>query len=82
MMRREGILQALHAGLLPGAHYGLMCVGLSLIFGVMGVINFAQGDSMMLGMHAALAEALRSIDITDGAALYFPGVAARVPGPR
>ena len=30
-----------------------MCVGLGLIFGVMQVINFAQGDFMMLGMYAA-----------------------------
>jgi branched-chain amino acid transport system permease protein len=49
----ENILQALVAGLLAGAIYGLMCVGLGLIFGVMGVINFAQGDFMMLGMYAA-----------------------------
>jgi branched-chain amino acid transport system permease protein len=49
----ENILQALTAGLLTGAIYGLMCVGLSLIFGVMRVINFAQGDFMMLGMYAA-----------------------------
>src|SRR3990170_8370271 len=49
----EGFLQALSAGLLIGAVYGLMCVGLALIFGVMRVINFAQGDFMMLGMYAA-----------------------------
>ena len=49
----EGFLQALTAGLLIGAVYGLMCVGLGLIFGVMRVINFAQGDFMMLGMYAA-----------------------------
>lgn len=49
----ENILQALTAGLLVGAIYGLMCVGLALIFGVMRVINFAQGDFMMLGMYAA-----------------------------
>jgi branched-chain amino acid transport system permease protein len=49
----ENILQALVAGLLAGAIYGLMCVGLGLIFGVMRVINFAQGDFMMLGMYAA-----------------------------
>ncbi len=36
-----------------GAIYGLMCVGLGLIFGVMRVINFAQGDFMMLGMYVA-----------------------------
>jgi branched-chain amino acid transport system permease protein len=49
----EGILQALVAGLLIGTIYGLMCVGLGLIFGIMGVINFAQGDLMMLGMYVA-----------------------------
>lgn len=49
----ENLLQALIAGLLVGAIYGLMCVGLALIFGVMRVINFAQGDFMMLGMYAA-----------------------------
>src|SRR3954471_18817671 len=49
----ENVLQALVAGLLAGAIYGLMCVGLGLILGVMRVINFAQGDFMMLGMYAA-----------------------------
>lgn len=49
----EALLQALVAGLLTGALYGLMCVGLGLIFGVMRVINFAHGDFMMLGMYAA-----------------------------
>ena len=45
----ENFLQALIAGLLTGSIYGLMCVGLSVIFGVMRVINFAHGDFMMLG---------------------------------
>src|SRR5690606_20034261 len=49
----ENILQALVAGVLVGSLYGLMCVGLALIFGVMRVINFAHGDFMMLGMYAA-----------------------------
>lgn len=49
----ENVLQSLTAGLLLGALYGLMCVGLALIFGVMRVINFAQGDFMMLGMYTA-----------------------------
>jgi branched-chain amino acid transport system permease protein len=47
----ESFLQALTAGLLIGSIYGLMCVGLGLIFGVMRVINFAHGDFMMLGMY-------------------------------
>jgi branched-chain amino acid transport system permease protein len=49
----ENFLQLLIAGLLTGAIYGLMCVGLSIIFGVMRVINFAQGEFMMLGMYFA-----------------------------
>lgn len=49
----ENVLQSAAAGLLTGAIYGLMCVGLALIFGVMRVINFAQGDFMMMGMYAA-----------------------------
>ena len=49
----ENFLQALTAGLLAGSIYGLMCVGLALIFSVMRVINFAQGDFMMLGMYVA-----------------------------
>src|SRR4029453_4148715 len=49
----EGFLQALSAGLLIGAVYGLMGVGLGLIFGVRRVSNFAQGDFMMRGMYAA-----------------------------
>jgi len=47
----EAFLQALTAGILLGCLYGLMCVGLGLIFGVMRVINFAQGDFLMLGMY-------------------------------
>ena len=47
----EAFLQSLAAGVLVGAIYGLMCVGLAMIFGIMRVINFAQGDFMMLGMY-------------------------------
>src|SRR4051812_45426890 len=45
--------QALAAGILVGSAYALMCVGLNIIFGSMRVINFAQGDFLMLGMYAA-----------------------------
>jgi branched-chain amino acid transport system permease protein len=45
--------QALAAGLMVGGTYGLMCVGLGIIFGVMRVVNFAHGDFMMLGMYVA-----------------------------
>src|SRR5258708_22226810 len=47
------LLQALSAGILVGSAYALMCIGLGIIFGSMRVINFAQGDFLMLGMYAA-----------------------------
>lgn len=50
----EHFCQSVVAGLLIGCLYGLMCVGLALIFGIMRVINFAQGDFMMLGMYLAI----------------------------
>jgi branched-chain amino acid transport system permease protein len=45
------LLQYLITGLLIGGVYALMSVGLALIFGTMKVMNFAQGDFMMLGMY-------------------------------
>ena len=53
LVHLENFLQALSAGILLGGLYGLMCVGLGIIFGVMRVINFGQGDLMMLGMYCA-----------------------------
>jgi branched-chain amino acid transport system permease protein len=77
----ESFLQALTAGLLTGAVYGLMCVGLSLIFGVMRVINFAQGDFMMLGMYVAFyAFGLLGGHVPLGAAMT-PYIAALIAGP-
>ena len=49
----ENVLNALAAGVTIGCIYGLMCVGLGLIFGIMRVVNFAQGDLLMLGAYAA-----------------------------
>ena len=44
------LLQYLITGVLMGGVYALMSVGLALIFGIMKVVNFAQGEFMMLGM--------------------------------
>jgi branched-chain amino acid transport system permease protein len=48
----ESIVQRIVTGLLVGSIYGLLCAGLGMIFGVIRVINFAQGEFMMLGMYA------------------------------
>jgi branched-chain amino acid transport system permease protein len=77
----ENFLQSLVAGLLTGAIYGLMCVGLTTIFGVMRVINFAQGEFMMLGMYFTYFcfSFLAGYPALDG--LYLPFVIALLAGP-
>src|SRR6202043_3352138 len=43
--------QAVVNGLLTGALYALVGMGMALIFGVMRIVNFAHGTFMMLGMY-------------------------------
>ena len=46
-------LRILVTGLLLGGIYGLVSMGLNLIFGVVRVVNFNQGELVMLGMYGA-----------------------------
>jgi branched-chain amino acid transport system permease protein len=58
-----------------------MCVGLGLIFGIMRIVNFAQGELLMLGMYASLT--LVGLFATVGVLgpLVAPFVAALIAGP-
>lgn len=47
------LLQVVVSGLLMGAVYALFSSGLTLIWGMMNVVNFAHGDFVMLAMYAA-----------------------------
>lgn len=47
--------QNLAGGLLIGGVYALVGIGLSLIFGVLRIINFAHGDFVVIGMYSAIA---------------------------
>lgn len=51
----EQFSNILTLGLLLGGIYALVSVGLNLIFGVIRIINFAQGEFVMLGMYGAYA---------------------------
>jgi len=51
-MSAETIVQILVSGLLMGLLYALIAAGLSLIFGLMDIVNFAHGEFMMMAMYA------------------------------
>ena len=67
------LAQYVATGLLVGGVYALMSIGLALIFGIMRVVNFAQGDFMMLGMYLTFYYAVAlGIDPLLGALLSIP----------
>src|ERR1700729_1016441 len=48
------ILNVVTQGVLTGLVYGLMALGLSVIFGVVRVVNFAHGEMMSVAMYIAV----------------------------
>jgi hypothetical protein len=47
----QKFLQSVTSGLLTGGIYALIGIGLTIIFGVMRVVNFAHGALVMVGMY-------------------------------
>jgi branched-chain amino acid transport system permease protein len=66
------LLQLTLNGIALGLLYALIAVGLSLIFGVMEIINFAHGELLMLGAFA-MTFALPVVGL-----LYWPALAAAI----
>jgi branched-chain amino acid transport system permease protein len=67
------VLESLLNGLLVGGVYSLMAIGLTLIFGVMKVINFAHGSLIMLGMYTSYwAVLLLHVDPYVSILIAFP----------
>jgi branched-chain amino acid transport system permease protein len=50
-----GLVQTVASGVLTGGVYAMVGIGLSLIFGVMRIVNFAHGEFMAVGMYIAFA---------------------------
>jgi branched-chain amino acid transport system permease protein len=72
-------LNVVASGLLTGLVYGLMALGLSVIFGVIRIVNFAHGEMMTVAMYACvIAFAAFGIDpllmiVPTGLALFAAG---------
>jgi branched-chain amino acid transport system permease protein len=52
-MSLEILLQTLASGLLIGLIYALVAIGLTIIFGVMDIVNFSHGEFLMFGMYSS-----------------------------
>ncbi len=80
-MAAEIYLNVVVSGLLTGLVYGLMALGLSVIFGVVRVVNFAHGEMMTIAMYLAvvLFNALRldplAMAVPIAAVLFAAGYA-------
>ena len=73
-MARE-IYQAVVDGILVGGVYALMAVGLTLIFGVLDIINIAQGAMVILGAYLSYELAARlHIDLFLGLLVTVPAM--------
>ncbi|MEM6546837.1 MAG: branched-chain amino acid ABC transporter permease [Pseudomonadota bacterium] len=56
-MSTEILLQAAALGLMQGGLYAIMAAGLTVIYGVMKVVNFAHGEFITLGLYLTLTSA-------------------------
>jgi branched-chain amino acid transport system permease protein len=75
-MARE-ISQAIVDGILVGGVYALMAVGLTLIFGVLDIINIAQGVLVILGAYLSYSLSTKAhIDLFVGLLITIPAMFA------
>jgi branched-chain amino acid transport system permease protein len=71
----QEILQAIVDGILTGGVYALMAVGLTLIFGVLDIINIAQGVLVILGAYLSYELSVKAhIDLFLGLLITVPAM--------
>jgi branched-chain amino acid transport system permease protein len=69
----ETFVQSIVSGILTGSLYAMIGVGLTVIFGVMRIINMAHGDMVMFGMYGAfLSIAFLKIDPFLSIVIWIP----------
>ncbi len=69
----ETFAQSLTSGVLTGALYAMIGIGLTVVFGVMRIINLAHGEMVMLGMFGAFwGQALWKLDPFLSLLLWAP----------
>ena len=71
----EYFLQQLINGLTSGSIYGLIAIGYTMVYGIIGMINFAHGDIFTVGAFMALIVFL-------GITSFFAGVAMPLSSAR
>ena len=69
--------QLVLSGLLVGGIYALMSIGLTLIFGVLRVVNFAHGEFLMIAMYGAWAMTSRTLSFGHSAPITARTAQAR-----
>lgn len=89
------LLQTLWEGLIIGSVYAMIAMGIALVWGVMGILSFSQGEFMMLGMFIAYyanqfwgLDPIFAVPITGiltfgfGCAVYKTIIAKALHGPK
>lgn len=72
-MNSTALIHALVDGVLTGSVYALMATGLTLIFGVMDIINLAQGILVILGAYLSYTLSVHfGVDLFVGLAITIP----------
>ena len=61
-------------GLIMGLFYALMAVGLSMIFGILRIVNFAHGEFFMVGAYVYAMSAMK-VGLNPWVALLVAGLA-------
>ncbi|MCX7344934.1 MAG: branched-chain amino acid ABC transporter permease LivH, partial [Alphaproteobacteria bacterium] len=66
----EYFLQQLINGITLGSIYGLIAIGYTMVYGIIGMINFAHGDVFMIGGFVSLI-AIVALGLTGGSGMFL-----------